>query len=62
MLNLIRYLVFGHIHTWETVREILVEHPETGNIVGRRYIQRCKCCGKLQTKTFPKFCDLVLTT
>lgn len=43
MLNLIKWLLFGHIHTWK----ILKVHDlkmMTGS-VGSRYVLQCEKCG-----------------
>ena len=44
MINLIKWLIFGHIHKYEEVERAEIKCK--GKPCGRVYIMRCKC-GKM---------------
>ena len=47
MFRLFQFLIFGHIHKWETekIQSLTVECSEAK---GTRYILRCANCGKVK--------------
>lgn len=50
MLRLLQWLVYGHVHEWETIAERkLVDNPDGSgySALGRRYVLRCRRCGEV---------------
>lgn len=47
MMNLIKWLIFGHIHKFEEVQ--VLELNEQERIIGKVYVMRCDKCGKMKT-------------
>lgn len=47
MIRLLQWIVFGHIHTWETIYDTKLRDRETG-AVGTRFVCRCKMCGEIK--------------
>lgn len=45
MLQLLQWLFVGHVHKWQTIKEVRLE-CSTGS-TGLRYFQQCECCGKV---------------
>jgi hypothetical protein len=43
MLKLLQYIIFGHVHVWETQRHVELEGPDGG--LGSRAECKCKTCG-----------------
>ncbi|MGV7033070.1 hypothetical protein [Methylobacterium symbioticum] len=55
MLQLLQWLLFGHVHKWKTVRDVpLTELDDRGRevVTGRRYVQQCEYCGKVIKRDF----------
>lgn len=50
MIALIKWLIFGHVHKWETESTHSLErkHIGYGSEKGLTYILRCKKCGKVK--------------
>jgi len=51
MLHLLKLLIFGHVHDWETVKDNQLNMRGRGDAVvatGHRYILRCKKCGSMK--------------
>jgi len=47
MFRLIQFLIFGHVHNWETTDHISLDGTRDGKVVsnGSRFILRCTKCG-----------------
>lgn len=46
MLRLLEWLIRGHVHEWETVKEKQLNWSDDfSNGTGTRYYLRCKKCG-----------------
>lgn len=48
MLRLIQWLIFGHIHKWNTEKNVPLERDD--GAVGTRYLLRCTHCGNVKKK------------
>lgn len=50
MIYLIKFLIFGHVHKWNIVREIEI-FEEFGDPLPykHRYVCRCEKCGNMKT-------------
>ena len=44
MINLLKFIIFGHIHKWETVGQSRWEHSASVSS-GPRFVCRCEKCG-----------------
>jgi hypothetical protein len=49
MIRLLRLLIYGHVHKWETTHlaELTVNRSDGGRAQGHRYHLRCKKCGEV---------------
>ena len=47
MIYLLKLILFGHIHEWETVATCVL-NTENSPIRGSRYTLRCKKCGHIK--------------
>ena len=47
MINLIKWLIFGHIHKFEEVETCKLTSDGRG--VGMIYVMRCDKCGEMKT-------------
>ena len=47
MLFLLEYLIYGHIHKWETIEVSTLTDADSGS-VGTRYNLRCIKCGNIK--------------
>jgi len=49
MIRLLRLLIYGHVHEWETVHltELTVNRSDGGRAQGHRYHLRCEKCGEV---------------
>lgn len=47
MTRLLQYLIFGHVHEWETVGTVKLEYGDIWGTSGvcERVLLRCKTCG-----------------
>lgn len=50
MLWLLKLLVFGHVHAWETVKTVRLTND--GGEVGQRLSLRCLKCGHVKKVDF----------
>jgi len=54
MIALIKFLLLGHSHAWETIaeRELVVNDSDDGHqcAKGTRYVLRCKSCGWIKKR------------
>lgn len=46
MLRLIKWLRFGHEHTWETILDGVVYSEDCEFPVGSWWLQKCETCGQ----------------
>lgn len=44
MLRLLKYLIFGHVCTYETIEGGYI--TDNGRRIGKYYMCRCKTCGR----------------
>ena len=49
MFRLFQFLIFGHIHDWETIEKRNLE--DEGKVVGQTVYLRCKKCGVFKRQT-----------
>ena len=47
MFRLIQFIIFGHLHKWETI-DTSVLNMEHSTVRGTRYTLRCANCGKVK--------------
>lgn len=47
MIRLLQWIVFGHVHKWETLHEKKLTDRDTG-AVGTRFLCRCSTCGRVK--------------
>lgn len=45
MMALLQLLFVGHVHKWQTIREVRLS--DASGSTGTRYFQQCECCGKV---------------
>lgn len=48
MLYLLKLLIFGHVHKWETLQEVRVTDGKEDTVPWIRYYCQCKCCGTIR--------------
>lgn len=45
MLRLLQFLILGHVHKWETVKNVRITYTDV-NAEAFMYVCRCETCGR----------------